>query len=266
MKSLLSVVLVTAGLAAGQTSAKPASTASTAAHSAASAGAKLPPGIPPVHGVIKTAFSLRYEDIKIGAGADAEPGKLFKVIYTGYRAADGVKFDSSLDHRRPVLDKDGKPVNGPDGKPQLGEPEPLTFPQGMGRIFPGLDQGFAGMKVGGKRRIFVPWQLGFGTRDLPARGPDHPGIPPKSDLIFDVELVDVSNFQMPQRPGMIPGRPMPPGAHTGPAQPGPAQPGAPGSSAPPAPGAAPVTPPPAAAPAPSAPPQPSTPPQPHSDN
>ena len=184
---------------------------------------KLPAKIPVVHGIVKTAFSLRYEDIKIGAGADAEPGKLFKVKYTGYRWADGVVFDSTDMHRRPVLDKDGKPVNGPDGKPQMGEAEPMTFPQGMGRLIPGFDQGFAGMKVGGKRRIFIPWQLAYGTREIPDRGPDHPGIPAKSDLIFDVELVDITD--LPARPMMPggPGRPMPPGA---------ARPGTPGATPP----------------------------------
>jgi peptidylprolyl isomerase len=194
MKHLVAIMLISVGAtaASAQTPAKPAATAS---HTAApAAGVKLPPGVPPARGILKTAFSLRYQDIKIGTGADAEPGKLFKVNYTGYRAADGVKFDSSYDHRRPVLDKDGKPVNGPDGKPQLGEPEPMSFPQGMGRLIPGFDQGFAGMKVGGKRRLFIPWQLAYGTRVIPARGADHPGIPAKSDLIFDVELVDISDF------------------------------------------------------------------------
>ena len=170
---------------------------STAAHSA-TAGTHLPPGIPPVRGIVKTAFSLRYEDIKIGTGALAEPNKLYKVQYTGYLASTGVKFDSSFDHRPPVL-KDGKPVMGPDGKPELGDPQPLVFPQGFGRLIPGFDQGFAGMRIGGKRRIFIPWQLAYGTRDIPAHGPDHPGIPPKSDLIFDVELVDV--MDMPTSPG-----------------------------------------------------------------
>ena len=204
--------------AIAQTPAKPAVTtpkpASTTAKSAASTtGIKLPPGIPPVHGILKTAFCLRYQDIKIGTGADAEPGKLYKVHYTGYRAADGVKFDSSYDHPgQPEKDKDGKPVLGEDGKPKVGPPQPMSFPQGMGRLIPGFDQGFAGMKIGGKRRIFIPWQLGYGTRDLqprkaPAPGmPDFPGIPAKSDLIFDVELVDVTDMPA---PAPMPTRPMP---------------------------------------------------------
>ena len=92
---------------------KPAATASKAAapaaHSAtASSAIKLPPGIPPAKGVLKIAFSLRYQDIIVGTGADAEPNKLYKVQYTGWRAADGVKFDSSYDHRPPLMDKDNK--------------------------------------------------------------------------------------------------------------------------------------------------------------
>src|SRR5580658_2594654 len=218
MKHLLSILFVAAcsAIASAQTPAKPAAPATakpatTATHPAAT-GVKLPPGVPPARGILKTAFSLRYQDIKVGTGADAEPGKLYKVQYTGWLAADGHKFDSSYDHpRAPVLDKDGKPVLDADGKPKQGDPQPLSFPQGFGRLIPGWDQGFYGMKVGGKRRLFIPWQLAYGARGRPGPDAAHPGIPPKADLIFDVELVDISDFQMPQRPGMMPNRPMPPG-------------------------------------------------------
>jgi len=152
-----------------------------------------------IQGVIKPLFTLRYEDYKIGTGAEAEPGKMYKVYYTGYRAADGVKFDSSFDHPGPPeKDVDGKPVLDADGKPKLGDPQPMAFPQGMGRLIPGFDQGFAGMKIGGKRRLFIPWQLAYGIRAIPDHGPGHPGIPAKSDLVFDVELVDVT--EMPATP------------------------------------------------------------------
>jgi peptidylprolyl isomerase len=271
--SALILFLAAASVAAtAQTPAKPAAPASTAPHTAAASSAiKLPPGVPPARGIVRSAFTLRYQDIKIGTGAVAESNKLYKVHYTGWRAADGVKFDSSYDHPGPpVMDKDNKPVMGDDGKPKHGDPQPMAFPQGMGRLIPGFDQGFAGMKVGGKRRLFIPWQLAYGTRDMPARGADHPGIPPKSDLIFDVELVDVSDMPAaPNRPGMggMPGgRPMPPGG-----APRPGAPPAPGATpAPPAPGA-PATPPapganpaPDATPAPSAAPAPSTAPAPQS--
>jgi peptidylprolyl isomerase len=231
--------------------------------------------VPSVKSIKKTAFSLQYQEIKIGTGADAEPNKLYKVLYTGYfgkngRDDDGHKFDASEDHRAPVKDKDGKPVMGDDGKPKLGDAEPMQFPQGMGRLIPGFDHGFYGMKVNGKRRIFIPWQLAYGSKGRPGPDAAHPGIPAKSDLIFDVELVDVSDMPMPQgRPNMPPGgRPMPgmhpmPGVPPTPPAPGAAAaPAAPSTPAAPAtPAAAPATPAaPAAAPAPSAPAAPATPP------
>lgn len=277
MKQSILILLLAAGTAAAiaQTTAKPAAPAAKATHPAAtSAAAKLEPaGLPPARGIVKSAFSLRYKDIKIGTGADAEPNKMYKVHYTGYlgvngRPDDGHKFDSSYDHPgQPEKDKDGKPVLGPDGKPKLGEPQPMTFPQGMGRLIPGFDQGFYGMKVGGKRRIFIPWQLAYGAKGRPGPDPAHPGIPPKADLIFDVELVDVADLPAPpQRPGMPGGRPMPPGAAPHPLVPPAA--GAPGAGATPAKPATPAapgtTPTPQAAPAAPAqtpnPPAPTTPP------
>jgi peptidylprolyl isomerase len=102
---------------------------------------------------------------------------------------------------------------GEDGKPKQGPVQPMPFPQGMGATIVGFDQGFVGMKVGGKRRIFIPWQMAYGTRSAPDHGPDHPGIPAKSDLIFDVELVEVAELPpMPNHGGMMQGaRPMPGG-------------------------------------------------------
>lgn len=186
---------------AAATAHKPAPTATTSA-----AGPKLPPGVPVVKGVVKSAFTLKYEDFKIGTGALAQPGQLYTVHYTGWLASDGKKFDSSYDHRQPVVDKDGKPENDADGKPKLGDPQPLTFPQGRGRLIPGWDQGFEGMHVGGKRRLFIPYQLAYGAVGRP------PVIPAKADLIFDVELVEVA--EMPTQPGGpggagAPPRPMP---------------------------------------------------------
>jgi peptidylprolyl isomerase len=239
--------------------AKPATaatkTASTATKTTTAAAAspdwwlKLPPSIPKVRGIVKPDFALRYEDIKLGTGAEAAPNKMYHVNYTGYLASTGEKFDSNADRRQPKKDKDGKPVMGDDGKPVLDDPQPLVFPQGMGRLIPGFDQGFSGMKIGGKRRLFIPWQLAYGTRDIPGHPPDHPGIPPKSNLIFDIELVDMSDMPAPpQRPPMQMRPQGKPGA-----------PGAPGA-APGAPGAAPAAP--GSAPAPGAPPKPGTPPAP----
>ena len=176
---------------------------------------KLPVGVPKeAHGPVKIPFALRYEDIKIGTGPVGEAGKLWHIKYTGWRAADGVKFDSWDEHGKPVLGPDGKPELGPDGKPKLGDAQPLAIPQGMGRVIPGFDYGLEGMNVGGKRRIFIPWEMAYGTRAIPDR-PDHPGIPAKSDLIFDVELVEVTDMPAPQRatmPAQHPGVPPNPGA------------------------------------------------------
>jgi peptidylprolyl isomerase len=249
MKRIALLLVFAATVTAAQTTpAKPATTAAkpTARPAATAAGPKLPPGVPPGRGLVKTAFSLRYQDIKVGTGALAEPGKLYKVQYTGWLASDGTKFDSSYDHRAPVLDKDGKPVNGPDGKPQLGEPQPFTFPQGRGRLIPGWDQGFEGMHIGGTRRLFIPYQLAYGAMGRP------PKIPAKSDLIFDIELLEITDMpaqpapgarMIPQRPGGTPGAPgtvpVPPaGASPAPEVPKPASPQSP------APAPAPATPPP----------------------
>jgi peptidylprolyl isomerase len=170
---------------------------------------------------MKTAFALKYQDIEVGTGPVAEPLKLYKVKYTGWLAADGKKFDSSEDH---------------PGK------EPIQFPQGRGRVIPGWDQGFEGMKIGGKRRIFIPWQLAYGASGRP------PAIPAKSDLVFDVELVDVTDMPAPGAPGgrPLPQRPAAPGAPGAPSTPG-ANPSNPQTTPPPA--TSPTTPQPATPPA-----------------
>jgi peptidylprolyl isomerase len=256
-RNFLGIILAASAVTGfAQSAAKPAETPGAKASPTAVSGVKLPPGVPAAHGALKTAFSLRYQDIKIGAGADAQPNQVYKVLYTGWLADGGRKFDSSEDHRQPVLDKDGKPETGPDGKPKLGDPQPITFPQGFARVIPGFDQGFAGMKVGGKRRIFIPWQLAYGAKGRPGPDPAHPGIPPKADLIFDVQLVDVTDMPMPQnRPPMPirPGTPLPPG-HL------PVNPGAPG--APGNPSAAPGSPTPPTGAQPATPASPPNPPQP----
>lgn len=239
----------TASKKATATTSKSTSTASTASATAKAPEPwiKLPTGVPATpHGPVKTVpIAVHYEDIKVGTGPEGESGKLWHLKYTGWRASDGVKFDSWADHKRPQMDKDGKPELDADKHPILGDPEPAQFPQGVGGTIPGFDFGLEGMRIGGKRRIFVPWQLGYGTRDLAARKspvpgmPDFPGIPPKSDLIFDVELVEVTD--MPQRPQMpmMPPHGVPPHPGTGaPAGTAPAQP------ATPAPSAKPATPPP----------------------
>ena len=102
----------------------------------------------------------------VGTGAEAVPGKTVSLHYTGWLASDGTKFDSSFDH--------------PDK-------QPIQLPLGGGRVIPGWDQGIVGMKQGGKRRLFIPYPLAYGANGRP------PKIPAKSDLIFDVELVEVTD-------------------------------------------------------------------------
>ena len=256
-------------------SAPAAKPATTAAKPAVVAAAKLPfgvpaPGIKPVKTPKKTAFSLQYQEIEIGKGPVAEPNKIYKVHYTGWlgangRADDGRKFDSSYDYPSPpVMDKDGKPVMGEDGKPKMEPSRPLSFPQGFRQALTGFDQGFYGMKIGGKRRIFIPWQLAYGAMGRSGPDADHPGIPPKSDLIFDIELVEVNELPIPANHPPLGGmRPMP-GSRTMPGAPG-APPSPSAMPKPPAPGAAPnapAPPTPAATPASNATPAPATAPKP----
>jgi peptidylprolyl isomerase len=143
----------------------------------------VPPGVPPAVGKVETAFALRYIDLQTGTGAPMQPGDFLTVQYTGWLASTGVKFDSSLDRN-----------------------EPFTFQQGIHRVIPGWDEGLNGMRVGGKRRLFVPWQLAYGEA---GRGP----IPPKSNLIFDVQLLSAS----PEPPEAPAPAPAPPPAGSNPA-------------------------------------------------
>lgn len=205
-------VIAAASTAFAQTAAKPAthSAAPAGSHAVAhpaaatTTGVKLPPGVPPVQGPVVTAFSLRYQDVKIGTGADAEPHKIYKVHYTGWLAATGHKFDSSYDHPgQPIADKDGNMERDEKGEVKLSGPQPISFPQGMGRVIPGFDQGFTGMKIGGKRRLFIPWQLAYGAIGRPGPDAANPGIPAKADLIFDIELIDQSDLVMPTNHPMI---------------------------------------------------------------
>jgi FKBP-type peptidyl-prolyl cis-trans isomerase FkpA len=110
-----------------------------------------------------TPSGLQYWDIKTGTGPTAVKGKMVTVHYTGW-LTDGKKFDSSVDRK-----------------------QPFPFPLGAGQVIPGWDEGVAGMKVGGKRQLRIPPNLGYGARGTPG-GP----IPPNATLVFDVELLGVS--------------------------------------------------------------------------
>ena len=121
---------------------------------------KQPTALAHVPGKVRTQYTMRFIDVKMGAGLEAEAGKTFVVHYTGW-LRDGTKFDSSRDRDKP-----------------------FEFEQGKRRVIPGWDAGFEGMRVGGQRRFFIPYQLAYGEK---GRGK----IPPKAELIFDIELLGV---------------------------------------------------------------------------
>ncbi len=122
----------------------------------------MPAAVPSASGAVTESAPLRYIEVQLGTGAPAKPGQEYTVHYTGW-LRDGVKFDSSVDA----------------GKP-------LKFVQGRRQVIAGWEMGFEGMKVGGKRRLFLPYALAYGEN---GRGK----IPPKAELIFDVELLDVKD-------------------------------------------------------------------------
>ena len=115
--------------------------------------------------VTLTASGLKIIDNKIGSGASPKIGQTCVMHYTGWlyiNGAKGKKFDSSRDRG-----------------------EPFEFAIGQGKVIPGWDEGIETMKVGGKRTLIIPPQLGYGAAGAGA------SIPPNSTLIFDVELLDV---------------------------------------------------------------------------
>ncbi len=110
---------------------------------------------------VTTPSGLKYVDHVVGTGEPAVAGKTATVHYTGWLTT-GQKFDSSVDRG-----------------------QPFSFPLGAGRVIKGWDEGVQGMKVGGKRKLTIPSELGYGSRG--AGGV----IPPNATLIFDVELLGV---------------------------------------------------------------------------
>lgn len=109
----------------------------------------------------KASAPLKIKDVKVGTGAVATAGKTVTVNYTGW-LTDGTQFDSSV---------------GPGKKP-------FSFTLGAGQVIPGWDKGVAGMKVGGKRKLTIPSELGYGANGQGT-------IPPNATLLFDVELLAV---------------------------------------------------------------------------
>jgi len=113
----------------------------------------------------KTSSGLQYEDVTEGTGATPKTGQVCSMHYTGWlweHGAKGKKFDSSVDRG-----------------------QPFEFPLGVGKVIKGWDEGVSTMKVGGKRNLVIPPQLGYGSRG--AGGV----IPPNATLFFEVELLGV---------------------------------------------------------------------------
>jgi len=123
--------------------------------------------------VIETGSGLKYVELKIGQGSYPQKGDKVVVHYTG-KLEDGTVFDSSLDRN-----------------------VPFEFTLGQGRVIKGWDEGLATMKIGGKRTLIIPPDLGYGSRGAGDR------IPPNSKLIFEVELIDIkkpfvdTDFELP---------------------------------------------------------------------
>jgi FKBP-type peptidyl-prolyl cis-trans isomerase len=129
--------------------------------SVAGAGQTTKPGGAMDETVVTTPSGLRYVDLVVGTGPEAVAGKTVVVHYTGW-LTNGTKFDSSVDRG-----------------------QPFSFPLGAGRVIKGWDEGVAGMKVGGKRKLMIPPQLGYGARGAGSV------IPPNAELIFEVQLLEI---------------------------------------------------------------------------
>ena len=122
--------------------------------------------MPSLSGDTIVKSGMKFIEVEAGTGAQVQRSRCVYAHYTGWLAANGKQFDSSRD-----TTKGGQPRR------------PIGFALGNRQVIAGWDYGFEGMQVGGKRRFIIPWHLAYGTRGAP------PAIPPRSDLIFDVEVV-----------------------------------------------------------------------------
>lgn len=148
----LAAAVVVAGLGACTKKSETSSTQTADSGSATTAATSQAPA----------GEQVKIDELKSGSGTEATNGKTISVHYTGTLAADGKKFDSSVDRG-----------------------QPFKFVLGAGQVIRGWDLGLLGMKVGGKRKITIPASLGYGERGAGNV------IPPNATLVFEVELLDV---------------------------------------------------------------------------
>jgi FKBP-type peptidyl-prolyl cis-trans isomerase len=154
--AVAATIALVAFAAAGCSTSAPAATTSEPP-----AGGTAAPQPAPSAEASGAVTELKIEDLKVGKGEAAKAGDTIVVNYTGW-LTDGTQFDSSV------------------GK------APLTFPLGTGYVIPGWDQGVAGMKVGGVRKLTIPPDLAYG-----AAGAGNGAIPPNATLVFEIELLKI---------------------------------------------------------------------------
>ncbi|MBX3359131.1 MAG: FKBP-type peptidyl-prolyl cis-trans isomerase [Phycisphaeraceae bacterium] len=150
---------VTADPPAGATE-PPATTPATAPDKAPAA--TTPAETKPVKKTLPSGLEI--EDLKVGEGAECKPGAAVVAHYKGTLKSDGTEFDSSYKRN-----------------------EPIPFP--LGGVIKGWQEGVPGMRIGGKRKLVIPYQLAYGEAGMP------PVIPPKADLVFEIELVDLLQIE-----------------------------------------------------------------------
>ena len=156
------MTLAALGCQQSGTGGSTAATTSNSSSSSSPQGTAAEPSVnPDAAAGEKAVAGLKIDDLKVGEGAVAETGKTVKVHYTG-TLTDGTKFDSSLDRG-----------------------EPFSFQLGAGQVIRGWDEGVKGMRVGGKRKLTIPPDMGYGAAGAP------PKIPPNATLMFEIELLEV---------------------------------------------------------------------------
>ena len=160
---LVLIALVVSACSAGGTPPVPTQPAAQATNPPVTLPTQ-PPDAP--KGDVTTASGLQYTDLAVGSGESPQTGDTVVVHYTG-TLVDGTKFDSSVDRG-----------------------EPFAFQIGVGQVIPGWDEGVGSMKVGGKRKLIIPPDLGYGAQGAGS------AIPPNATLIFQVELLRVPQVQI----------------------------------------------------------------------